>query len=348
MHASYETSVHLLSAYPKDSENNGIERLLKNSGPLNGYRIENDSERADIIIFVEGHPGMDPYYFRVIRHPLFQKYPEKCVLYHDADRSVTQARTITPCIPKGWASPSTKKGFHYIVCPRENKYIKAVEDFDHPRDYLYSFDGASNRHATRKAIMQLKHPDGLLIDRGGTRIWTLDEKKLSEFQRSFAESMLRSHFVLCPSGIGPSTYRLFEAMQVARVPVIISDKLIRPEGPNWDEFSITIPERMTHRIPEILEERKHEARAMGLAARKAWQTYFSPEASLQRLCESAAQLVSQPYRMRHRLRDLSNFLRPDQFRGLCRYYLRHRKHLKTLPVPENNFRDQSPPSPRPG
>ncbi|MGZ0656102.1 exostosin domain-containing protein [Coraliomargarita sp. W4R53] len=325
---STETSVFLVNPYSSVTEQKRLQWLIDHSKALEGYRISSDSKEAEIILFVAGHPEYDPYFSQVLKHPLFERYPEKCALYHDRDRTVTLARTIAPCITKWSADPSTKLGFHYIACPLENQFLNKCENFDHPRDYLFSFDGASNRHKVRKAIMQIKHPDGLLIDRGSQRIWTLSGKELEENQKSFADSMLRSHFVLCPAGIGPSSYRLFETMQIARVPVILSDQLIRPLGPNWDEISITIPEKMTHRIPEILESRKSESVAMGLAARKAWEQHFSPEASLQRLCEAADKLVAQPYKTRHRLYDGMSYLQPYHLRGLCRYFLRQRKQLK--------------------
>jgi len=320
--------VFLLSAYPIEGENIGVGWLLENSKPLEGFSVTHEPDEADIILFVEGHPGLDPYFFRVINHTLFKKYPQKCILFHDADRSVTLARTITPCIHKNRADPATKAGFHYIARPMENHFINTAKDFDCPRDYLFSFDGASKRNPTRQAIMQLEHPQGLLIDRGGQRIWTFTDKELKEMQRHFAESMLRSHFVLCPAGIGPSSYRLFETMQLARVPVILSDQLVLPEGPDWNEFSITIPERMAHCIPEILEERKSEAREMGITAREVWEDYFSPEVSLQRLCEAADRRVVHPYKSFQKLHDCANFLHKEHSRGLFRYIFRQRKQLK--------------------
>jgi hypothetical protein len=336
-----DKSVFLLTAYPTASERNRVNWLIDNSKALTGYRICAAPEEADIILFVEGHPELDPYFFNVIKHPLFKSYPEKCVLYHDSDRSVTPTRTITPCIPKSKADPKTKAGFHYIACSLENPFLNKLENFEHSREYLFSFDGASNRHNVRKTIMQLKHPQGLLIDRGAQRIWTRTGKVLEEMQRSFADSMLRSHFVLCPAGIGPSSYRLFETMQIARAPVILSDQLMRPAGPDWDQFSITIPESMAHKIPEILESRKSEAIAMGIAARQAWERYFSPQASLQGLCEVADRLVNQPYRLSHQLKDSLAYLQPYHIRGLFRYFRRQRKQLKQCTCEAAAKKDQA-------
>jgi hypothetical protein len=341
MNAPTEKSVYLLTAYPSASERNRVNWLIENSTALKGYRTISDPQAADIILFVEGHPELDPYFFNVIKHPLFESYPEKCVLYHDSDRSVTPARTITPCIPKSKADPKTKAGFHYIACPLENPFLNKLDSFEHSREYLFSFDGASNRHNVRQAIMQLKHPQGLLIDRGAQRIWTRTGKVLEEMQRSFADSMLRSHFVLCPAGIGPSSYRLFETMQIARAPVILSDQLMRPDGPNWDAFSITIPEKMAHKIPEILESRKSEAIAMGIAARKAWEQHFSPQASLQRLCEAADRLTAQPYKLSQRVNDSLAYLQPYHIRGLFRYFRRQRKKLKQCSCDATAKKDQA-------
>jgi hypothetical protein len=46
------------------------------------------------------------------------------------------------------------------------------------------------------------------------------------FTAESAESILDR----CPAGIGPATYRLFEAMELGRVPVILSDEWVPRKG----------------------------------------------------------------------------------------------------------------------
>jgi len=60
------------------------------------------------------------------------------------------------------------------------------------------------------------------------------------FTKEYAKAILNSQFVLCPAGWGPATYRLFETMEMGRVPVTLSDEWVPPPGPRWDEFSIAL------------------------------------------------------------------------------------------------------------
>src|SRR2546430_7005512 len=41
-----------------------------------------------------------------------------------------------------------------------------------------------------------------------------------------------------------------------RVPVIVSDDWVEPTGPNWDEFTIRVPEGAVADIPRLLESRE--------------------------------------------------------------------------------------------
>ncbi|HSH95300.1 MAG TPA: exostosin family protein, partial [Roseimicrobium sp.] len=90
-----------------------------------------------------------------------------------------------------------------------------------------------------------------------------------------------SAFVLCPRGVGSGSVRLFEVMQMARAPVIVSDLWVPPTGPKWDSFSIRVAEKDVGKIPSILRSRCHEAESMGRAARAAYDEWFSPTRRLQ-------------------------------------------------------------------
>ena len=74
--------------------------------------------------------------------------------------------------------------------------------------------------------------------------------------------MLQLDLILCPRGEGTSSIRLFESLRMGRPPVIISDQWVPPEGPAWDTFSVRIPERRIHTIPDRLTELEHQAEMM--------------------------------------------------------------------------------------
>ena len=79
---------------------------------------------------------------------------------------------------------------------------------------------------------------------------------------------------------------------LGRVPVIVSDQWVPPEGPNWEGFSVRVGEADVEAIPAILLERESEARAMGAAARAAWLEWFSETTSFHRIVEWCLELAS--------------------------------------------------------
>jgi len=106
-----------------------------------------------------------------------------------------------------------------------------------------------------------------------------------EFRTRYVKSIKDSAFVLCPRGGGTSTFRLFETLMLGRVPVIVSDQWVPPDGPDWESFSLRVKEGEIATIPALLERRATDAPAMGRAARAAWFEWFSEGASFHRTVE---------------------------------------------------------------
>ena len=72
---------------------------------------------------------------------------------------------------------------------------------------------------------------------------------------------------------------------MGRVPVILSDEWLPPAGPDWEKFSLRLPERDAVRVPGLLEERADEALEMGRVARAEWEKNFSPDMIFHRIVE---------------------------------------------------------------
>ena len=316
--------VFLTTAYPAGPLNFGPAWLLEHSSGLEGYAVTEDPEAADIIVFVENHPANDLYFMEVRHHALRRAYPEKCVLYHDADRSVTPMRTIAPNVARWQYNPRSKATFHFLARLCENEAVNQTADFETERHWLFSFDGTARTNPIRKRVLALEHPRAKIVDRGAAKAWEMTEAEKADYQQAYVDGILGSHFVLCPAGIGPASCRLFETLQMGRPPVIIADQWIPVDGVDWDACSVRVRERDIEKLPAILEEREPEAVAMGRRAREVWERHFSPEVSLQRLCETADRLVRNRYGAVDWLRDVWQFLEPYHFRGLVRYLLRYR------------------------
>jgi hypothetical protein len=293
---------------------------LKLNSKSFGINCVDDPEFADIIIFAETHPSEDPYFRNVINHPLYKKYRRKCVLYHDADLSVTTIPTISPSIEAWQFDAKHKRSFHYIARMCDNDTINiAILNYQQNRKYLYSFVG-SRTHKIRNKLFDSKHPvDAFLNDTTGFKGWELSALDKILYERNYYNISDESYFILAPRGIGPCTYRLFETMQIGRVPVIISDEWIKIPGIDWESFTITIPESQIDLIPQILNERKKDAVEMGKIARKNWEEHFSPDVSLYKISMAAKELLAHKYSIKDSLRDHAQFfIKPWHLKNLLR------------------------------
>ena len=278
-------SVHLLSAArggpghdPKAHLDLEQMRTAAAADRFGEHSVVDDPEAADVVLFVETSVAAGPYFEAVRRSRVYREQRLKSYLFSSTDRIVPFLPGVYASVERRWFWPSwTRPGFYLGVREREGL---RHEPGSRPR-LLYSFVGDAAASPVRAAIMRLEHPDGVVADTGegsGERGPVPPDAYLERFASSIAESA----FVLCPRGRGAATFRLFETMMLGRVPVVLSDAWVPPQGPDWESFSIRVAERDVERVPSLLEGRAGEAGAMGEAARAAWLAWFSEQASFHR------------------------------------------------------------------
>lgn len=316
--------VYLTSAYEESETNFGPTWLRKNAKPSDSIILVDDPNTAEVILFVENHPSSDPYFFKVIFHHLRRKFPDKCVLYHDADRSVTCMRTISPSIEEWQFNPISKKPFHYIARLCENDTVNNyTPNFNSDRKYLASFTGTTRTHPLRNKLFQMGLTNVHLRDTGTLRAWEMSESAKIDYEQEYLNIMSNSYFTLCPRGVGPSTYRLYESMQAGIAPVIISDDFVPDPDLPWNEFAIFIKEDRLFELEHVLKSYAESAIKMGEIARKVWVDHCSPEVSLNRLVQKAVELNTHSYGYKSMLLDLGQFVSRDHYIGLLRYLYKH-------------------------
>jgi len=247
---------------------------------------------ADIVILALTTEVFGPHFERVRRHRLTRQIRNRLVVYSPNDNQLPSLRGLYPSIGKKWVDRNWARPIHYLSSHVRELHIKEGETEN--KDLLCSFVGSVKNHPVRERIMQVC-PKGrfYLFDSSRNRndgMWWL-EKSRAELESQFRDVLLRSQFVLCPRGISASSIRLFEAMEAACVPVIISDELQLPKGPDWKSFCLFIKESEVASIPRAVESWKSTAREKGLLARAAWEKYFSNESSFNYLVASAQQLL---------------------------------------------------------
>lgn len=303
--------------------NRGAYVRLKRSaeqGTFREHHLTNDAEAADLILFAEVK-GAGPYFELVRRHPFVRRFREKCLLFCANAFVIPFLPGIYASIEKRWTSARTRSGFYLGIS--ENPYLEPTplrEDLP----YLYAFVGSTVNAPVRARLMALPHPRSFMQDTSADYQRVLrgeaNEVEVQNFWRRYAESIQMSKFILCPRGLGVSSVRLFDTMRMGRVPVILSDDWVEPEGPDWNEFSIRVPEREFHRIPKLLEQYEPHAVTMGQLAREQWQEWFSEEVAFHRVVESCLDIKrdSRIPEKFARLFPYLQYLRPFHFRHRLR------------------------------
>lgn len=260
-----------------------------------GYALTTSLEKADFILAaIQGFSygaGLE----KLKRHNIYKKHKTKLFVYSPDDNQVPAIRGLYPSISnyyikKRWALPC-----HYIS--NHIRKFNFKPNFS-SKDILCSFVGSSRTHSIREKILTISHPEFFLLDSArdlAPDAFWWDSGNKEELFNIFHESTARSLFVICPRGLSPSSIRLYEAMEAGCAPIIVSDDIQLPIGPDWEKFSIKVQEHDVFSIPYIVERMRENAPAMGALARRAWEDYFSPQATAGNLINSCHQLRRRAY-----------------------------------------------------
>jgi hypothetical protein len=324
--------VLLLSAYD-EPEPDYVPAWLVSHGSCGAHELTKDPTAADLIIFAETFSSLDPYFLDVLRHPVFQKHPQKCVLHHHSDGVVTFCRTVSPSVERWQPNQAYRRSYHYIARRRAAAFPGDIP-IDVPRRSLFSFRGDVGTHNLRRRIMALRHAEADLINLSGSLGDSMPELERESFHQEYLRSILEAHFVLCPRGLGPTSMRLFEAMQLGRVPVIIGDTWKPVQGVPWEQCAVFVRERDIEQVPERLMALRGQAEEMGRKARAVWEEFFSPQQALQRLISESAVTLQTRHTLHTTLRDLGQLARMRDWRGLagsCYRMLRFGKASRANP-----------------
>ena len=166
------------------------------------------------------------------------------------------------------------------------------------RKLLYSFQGAYSPDlyltGVRDWILNLPHLENALLER--RREWHYEQavyreqvlKAPGDIERHnqlaceaniYASTLQQSCFALCPSGSGPNSIRIWEALGYGSIPVVLSDRF-QPPGPTqlWQAAAIFVPEtkEAVHALPrqlELLASDHRRLEAMQQAGQNLWRRY---------------------------------------------------------------------------
>ena len=280
--------VHLATAYPAWTAIPVFRRLAA-SDRFKAHEIVEDADQADIILFADSRCDNDDWRLpKLRRHSLVRGFREKTFVYNEADQPWRALPGVYVGMPRRHFAKSRQRSCPYIDA--NNRYIAVEAACGVTPDRLFSFVGR-RCHWTRDVIVRISHPRGHIEDTSGLNFFGGFDQHIETRRKTYAETILRSKFILCPRGAGVTSFRLYEAIQAGRVPVVLGDDWVPPEGPDWGSFILRVPEINVGNVIDIIERNESRFPEMSAAALMAWKKWFAPDVLFHRMVESCAEIL---------------------------------------------------------
>jgi hypothetical protein len=149
------------------------------------------------------------------------------------------------------------------------------------KKYKVTFCGRITHGIREKIFFNLKsQKDYFLYE-------TLSNKFSDIDTQIFRYLINNSIFTLCPRGYGPTSFRLYESIQMKSIPIYVSDEFWLPyeKEIEWNKFSLCINENQISSIPQIIDniikEKKHEQ--MIEIGQRIYEKYFTWESIIKNI-----------------------------------------------------------------
>lgn len=288
--------------------------LIRNNSDRSDIAFVDEASIADIIVIFEAWSTKFRSYVTLLDQcPFVREYLDKIVAinWDDLGRGFLPG-CYTSLNPRNYR-PDLHRACPYPYDINEETLVHQDKATEVRPQYLFSFRGNKRTAPVRSELFDLlqNDPSGHIVeDDTAFHHHSLYQK------RAYADDILKSHFVLCPRGWSPATYRMFEVMSMGRCPIIISDDWIPIPNIDWDSCCIRLAERDIKEIPRIAATRQIEARALGRKARAVWEENFSPTARSRLFLDLVLEVHQQRHVSATELRDRwdsASFLRANEW-----------------------------------
>ena len=217
-------------------------------------------------------------------HELARRYPEKVHVYDERDQPWCAFPGVYVSMPRRHFRSGAQRAWAYSTIPPVRSSILP--------DLLFSLV-ASPTARCRAPLFSLRHPDAVVERVEGFTFFDRTSRDFVGRRARYRDVLHRSRFVLCPRGRGTSSIRLYETLAAGRVPVIISDDWVAPDGPDWDSCSIRWPEGRVSGLVEFIAECDPDWQRLGANAAGVYRDYFSKDVSAQRILNACETLLPQ-------------------------------------------------------
>jgi len=189
-------------------------------------------------IFLENNLLPNKNYFTVVQYdggPLLKL--ENCLVFNMGGMFSTKLSETTESIP--------------LPLIYEYNFSKNIKN----KEYLATYLGRPTHEIRKSLEKKLKNKKNFYIENLDSMNSNIETNNLEKFENLIKSSF----FFLCPRGYGPTSFRLYESIELGTVPVYISDNFILPfeDEINWTDFAVLIKKNQIHKIPKILKKIKN-------------------------------------------------------------------------------------------
>jgi hypothetical protein len=225
-------------------------------------------------------------------NPLVNRYPEKVFTIYEGDFPQRFLPGIYTSMPNSiWNFGRFATGTYSYCYAKHGNTVDLLKNKTRTGEIFFSFIGRGRAKVRTELFRQnFNRADVVIEDSSKFNYFTARTNHQLEQQHHYLDTCIKSRFMLCPRGQGTSSIRLFDAMQMGVAPVIISDKWIRPQGPDWNSFAVFVREADVGRLPEILAKHDSRWREMGELARSAWGKWFRLEDEFNYIVDNLARI----------------------------------------------------------
>ena len=228
------------------------------------------AENADIVLVDERYDYRTwRYRDELIQCAFLRRHGERvCVINHDC-----YSRVFLPGL---YVSLDCSQPPLLDACSAPYKrdlwQVPVADFFEFSPQNLFAFRGTFHTHSIRKKLFKAleNSTEGNIEE-----LHKAFHKHDCNDQEIYIQQIRNAAFSLCPRGLSPHSYRLYESMQLGRCPVVISDNWIPPTGPNWEEFVVRIEESNIRSTLSLMLKQHDQAKNLGKKAQAAWKEYFS-------------------------------------------------------------------------
>ena len=228
------------------------------------------------------------YIQKLLAAPVIGTYPHKTYTINTDDIASGLLRGIYTSLPRNRFDPAIHRAAPYMWYQNELVLERPTPTTTGPQ-FLATWRGnvSSNTKLRRSMIRACNCSTSMLAE--PTHSWfnqhTVEEK------RRYIDVVRNGRFSLCPAGCAAVSWRIYESMALGIAPVIIADAFMPPRGPDWDSFSVRIPESSLHHLEAVLQHYSPEYKSMGALARSAWEEFFLPSRIASYYCDALMELL---------------------------------------------------------